>query len=50
MDTLAQAAGRAREATSEFAEAASTLQSSLVQLRAAVGLFRLRDHAGETAP
>ena len=43
MDALAQNASRAREATAEFAQAATTLQDSLTQLRAAVGLFRLRD-------
>jgi methyl-accepting chemotaxis protein len=45
MDSLAQNAARAREATREFAEASSTLQDSLSQLRAAVNLFRLRDGA-----
>jgi hypothetical protein len=45
MDALAQNASRAREATGEFAQAASTLQESLTQLRAAVNLFRLREGA-----
>jgi methyl-accepting chemotaxis protein len=45
MDALAQNASRAREATGEFALAASTLQESLTQLRAAVNLFRLREGA-----
>ena len=45
MDALAMTAARAREATGEFAQAASTLQDSLTQLRAAIGLFRLRDQA-----
>jgi methyl-accepting chemotaxis protein len=45
MDALAQNASRAREATREFAEASASLQDSLMQLRAAVNLFRLRDAA-----
>jgi len=45
MDGLAQNASRAREATSEFAQASATLQESLMQLRAAIHLFRLREDA-----
>jgi methyl-accepting chemotaxis protein len=37
MDALAQNASRAREATGEFALAASTLKESLVSLRNIVG-------------